>query len=170
MPVLASSAWGNDRKSKADQSPFRGFFDKVEDLPVGKKGDLAFVNRLLFVHDGTTWKPVITDAIPSRTIWIWSGSLADIPPGFVVCDGTNGTPDLRNRFVIGAGNNYSLHSTGGASSVSHSHGYSDPYSMGTIVNLTQGTEGRWFLKHHHKLRGSFSNLPPYINLAFIMKL
>jgi microcystin-dependent protein len=34
---------------------------------------------------------------------IWSGSVATIPAGFQLCDGTNGTPDLRSRFVYGAG-------------------------------------------------------------------
>jgi len=34
---------------------------------------------------------------------MWSGSLATIPSGWALCDGTNGTPDLRDRFVLGAG-------------------------------------------------------------------
>jgi hypothetical protein len=37
-------------------------------------------------------------------IRIHSGSLASIPTGWHLCDGTNGTPDLRDRFVVGAGN------------------------------------------------------------------
>lgn len=34
---------------------------------------------------------------------MWSGSIATIPDGFALCDGNNGTPDLRNRFIVGAG-------------------------------------------------------------------
>lgn len=34
---------------------------------------------------------------------IWSGSVASIPAGWQLCDGTSGTPDLRSRFVYGAG-------------------------------------------------------------------
>jgi hypothetical protein len=57
-------------------------------------------------------------------IVIWSGSTLDIPSGFQLCDGTNGTPDLRNKFIIGAGNNFSVNSTGGSANVTlpeHGH-------------------------------------------------
>ena len=40
--------------------------------------------------------------IPSGFIGIWSGSVANIPTGWYLCDGNNNTPDLRNRFVVGA--------------------------------------------------------------------
>ena len=40
--------------------------------------------------------------VPSGFIGMWSGTIATIPSGWVLCDGTNSTPDLRNRFVIGA--------------------------------------------------------------------
>jgi len=40
--------------------------------------------------------------MPAGVIVMWSGSIATIPGGFFLCDGTNGTPDLRNRFIIGA--------------------------------------------------------------------
>ena len=41
--------------------------------------------------------------VPSGTICIWHGSVASIPSGWVLCNGSNGTPDLRNRFVWGGG-------------------------------------------------------------------
>ena len=34
---------------------------------------------------------------------MWSGNILNIPEGFLICDGTNGTPDLRDRFLIGTG-------------------------------------------------------------------
>lgn len=40
--------------------------------------------------------------VPSGFIGMWSGTIVTIPSGWVLCDGTNSTPDLRNRFVIGA--------------------------------------------------------------------
>lgn len=40
--------------------------------------------------------------IPSGVITMWSGSIASIPAGWALCDGANGTPDLRNRFIVGA--------------------------------------------------------------------
>ena len=47
-------------------------------------------------------------------ILLWSGSTGSIPSGFVLCNGSNSTPDLRDRFVVGAGNTYSVGATGGS--------------------------------------------------------
>ncbi len=45
---------------------------------------------------------VLANAIPTGLISMWSGTIATIPSGWVLCNGSNGTPDLRNRFIIGA--------------------------------------------------------------------
>jgi microcystin-dependent protein len=45
---------------------------------------------------------------------MWSGSIATIPTGWVLCNGSNSTPDLRNRFIVGAGSTYSVDATGGS--------------------------------------------------------
>lgn len=42
------------------------------------------------------------ESLPIGSIVIWSGTVASIPTGWQLCDGTNGTPDLRDRFVVGA--------------------------------------------------------------------
>jgi len=42
---------------------------------------------------------------PSGGIVMWSGTIANIPTDWVLCDGTNGTPDLRARFIVGASDN-----------------------------------------------------------------
>jgi hypothetical protein len=47
-------------------------------------------------------------------IVIWSGSTLDIPQGWQLCDGTNNTPDLRNRFIVGAGDLYNVGDAGGS--------------------------------------------------------
>lgn len=44
----------------------------------------------------------VRDVIPTGVIVMWSGSIASIPAGWYLCDGNNGTPDLRNKFVIAA--------------------------------------------------------------------
>jgi microcystin-dependent protein len=44
----------------------------------------------------------VRDIIPSGVIVMWSGSVATIPTGWLLCDGANSTPDLRNSFIIGA--------------------------------------------------------------------
>ena len=50
-------------------------------------------------------------------IILWYGNTGNIPGGWVLCDGNNSTPDLRDRFVIGAGNNFSAGNTGGNNSL-----------------------------------------------------
>lgn len=57
-----------------------------------------------------------TTAVPTGAIIMWSGSIGSIPSGYVICDGSNGTPDLRDRFVIGSGSNYSVGNSGGFAS------------------------------------------------------
>ncbi len=52
-------------------------------------------------------------AVPAGGIIMWSGSIGAIPTGYVICNGSNGTPDLRDRFVVGAGNTYSVGNNGG---------------------------------------------------------
>ena len=69
----------------------------------------------------------LSSSFPSGGIIMWSGAENAIPTGWLLCNGSNSTPDLRNRFVVGAGtgSNYSVGDTGGsndATLVSHSHG------------------------------------------------
>jgi microcystin-dependent protein len=67
--------------------------------------------------------------IPAGMISLWYGSIGSVPTGWYLCDGSNGTPDLRDRFVIGAGSTYSVGATGGSTTQtlttnqmpSHSH-------------------------------------------------
>jgi hypothetical protein len=66
----------------------------------------------------------VRDIIPTGLISLWSGSIASIPSGWFLCDGSNGTPDLRNRFIVGAGSTYAVAATGGSADaivVSHNH-------------------------------------------------
>lgn len=56
-------------------------------------------------------------SVPQGSIIPWYGDKANIPDGFALCDGTKGTPDLRNRFFVGAGSNYALGDTGGEDQV-----------------------------------------------------
>lgn len=58
-----------------------------------------------------------TSLVPAGVIVMWSGSIASIPSGWFLCDGANGTPDLRSRFIVGAGSTYAVNDTGGADSV-----------------------------------------------------
>jgi len=72
------------------------------------------------------------EAFVTGMIILWYGNTGNIPTGFVLCNGQNNTPDLRDRFVVGAGSGYSPNNTGGSSSVtlstsqlpSHNHSVS----------------------------------------------
>ena len=57
------------------------------------------------------------EGVPAGIIAIWSGSVASIPSGWALCNGTSGTPDLRDRFIVGAGSSYAVAATGGANTV-----------------------------------------------------
>ena len=77
-------------------------------------------------------------SVPKGSIIPWYGDKANIPDGFALCDGTNGTPDLRNRFLVGAGDTYKLSDIGGENEVtleapqvgSHYHGVGS-YNFGS---------------------------------------
>ena len=83
-------------------------------------------------------------AFTSGMIMLWSGAIGSIPSGWYLCDGTNGTPNLTNRFIVGAGSTYSVGGTGGSADsivVSHTHTatVTDPghtHSIGTAIFST----------------------------------
>jgi hypothetical protein len=73
----------------------------------------------------TTAQAAITNyLIPAGAIIMWSGSVANIPYGWYLCNGGNGTPNLMDRMVIGAGSAYNVGAIGGSKDaivVSHTH-------------------------------------------------
>jgi len=114
-----------------------------------------------YIRDGGAWVDVGGSAggtIPVGGIIMWSGSIASIPTGWALCDGNNGTPNLTDRFVVGAGSNYSVSATGGNNSVtltvnempahshtgstsgagSHSHSINDPGHNHTVPTVRNG--------------------------------
>lgn len=58
-----------------------------------------------------------TNELPKGAVIMWHGNADDIPDGWMICDGQNDTPDLRDRFIVGAGNSYQLNDTGGENKV-----------------------------------------------------
>jgi hypothetical protein len=79
----------------------------------------------LLTSNGTTWTSAAAPtAFLTGMIILWSGSIASIPSGFALCDGTSGTPDLRDRFIVGAGSTYAVDATGGSADATlptHTH-------------------------------------------------
>ena len=127
-------------------------------------------------------------AVPSGCILIWSGAANAIPTGFVLCNGSNSTPDLRGKFVVGyhdGNGDYDVGDTGGAETVtlttaqipSHKHdtnidgqhvipgggGSSYPYGgAGTYAS-------RLFSMSNTGGGGAHENRPPFYALCYIMK-
>lgn len=80
-------------------------------------------------------------ALPPGCVALWSGAIVNIPDGWLLCDGTLGTPDFRDRFVVGAGNLYALNAVAGAVSVALTAPQLPPHShpvTGQAVNADAG--------------------------------
>lgn len=103
-----------------------------------------------FLTSNGTSPPTWTSGVPTGVIVMWSGSILTIPSGWLLCNGTSGTPDLRDRFVVGAGSSYVVGATGGSANatlVSHSHTFSGSGSgsgntgsaLGTHTHTYSGT-------------------------------
>ncbi|RBQ30683.1 hypothetical protein CRU92_10945 [Arcobacter sp. FW59] len=74
-------------------------------------------------------------SVPEGLISMWSGTIANIPSGWALCNGQNGTPDLRDRFIVGAGSSYNVGVTGGSKDsivVSHTHTQASHTHTGTV--------------------------------------
>lgn len=133
------------------------------------------------------------NSVPQGLISMWSGTIPNIPAGWVLCDGTNNTPNLKGRFVIGYDNTggtipvpsaATMGATGGEANVTlteaqmpaHTHTY-------TYTNIIQGSGGTTLPgglgqkeQYNNNVetgsKGSnaaHNNLPPYMVLAYIMK-
>lgn len=81
--------------------------------------------------------------IPVGGIIMWSGDVA--PAGWNLCDGTNGTPDLRDKFILGSGGSELVGGTGGSTAKTtssdneHSHGGTTAGHQLTIAEMPSHT-------------------------------
>ena len=131
-------------------------------------------------------------SVPSGGIILWSGAANAIPTGWYLCNGSNGTPDLRGRFVVGYSNTdglFDVNDTGGTKDatvlVQHSHELPkirlNPGNDSTIA-ITLGSGQSYQIGYSssamstnidtgNRSSGSATNanLPPYYALCYIMK-
>lgn len=116
--------------------------------------------------------PGDAESLPIGAIIMWSGTLASIPEGWQLCNGTNGTPDLRGRFVMGVLTGENPGGTGG--STTHTHTASMSASNSRIwIDDNSGGSDYWGApaSHTHTITvNTSSNLPPYFKIAYIMKM
>lgn len=145
------------------------------------------------------------ERIPVGATWhvgmilMWSGAADAVPTGWALCNGENGTPDLRDRFIVGAGNTYAVGATGGAAThthtastgahtltqaqmPAHAHTFqawrnvaSYVVAAGSHANIQTGTfststEGGGGSHSHTATVNEASSLPPFYALALIMKV
>jgi microcystin-dependent protein len=144
------------------------------------------VNQLLALQSG----------VPAGFIGLWSGAANAIPTGWLLCNGANGTPNLIDKFVLGAGTSApAVGATGGSKDaivVNHTHAVTDPGHAHTIP-LYNGISSGSFVKNTSLstqqgtqtpgtnsattgisiaatgAAGTNANLPPYYALCYIMK-
>jgi hypothetical protein len=96
-------------------------------------------NVTLYTYDNIAGIPSSASLVnvPSGAILVWSGAVSAVPAGYVLCNGTNGTPNLQDSFVVGSGNTFSVNATGGfvSSGVMTSAGTNTPlyYSLAYIM-------------------------------------
>ena len=145
------------------------------------------------------WRSFAEPEVPVGAIMMWSGAVASIPAYFRLCDGTQGTPDLRDRFVLGAGGARSPGAIGGSADaivVAHTHnaGVTDPGhshsfvaratvlsggtenppvdSTGSVLNYPTASShtGISVTNEITGQSGEGANIPPFVALAYIIRV
>lgn len=173
-PVITEGGTWSGETPSVDWSELtgvpEGFADNVDDDTVLGESEVgAYVESYLaatpiaLAEGSTVGGSSIAsgETVPSGGIIMWSGS--EVPEGWALCNGEDGTPDLRNRFIVGSGDTYAVGETGGSSTsltVSYGSmggspcgGWSDPPCASIVTGVSGG-----------------GGTPPYYGLAYIMKL
>lgn len=123
---------------------------------------IATTEYVKSVVNTTLLSPVSGFVIPSGVIVMWSGSITTIPAGWRLCDGTNGTPNLRDRFIVGAGSAYAVAATGGSANsavIAHSHTANSVFTGASLPTHTHTITDSGHVHsttdpgHFHDLRG-----------------
>jgi hypothetical protein len=86
--------------------------------------------------------------IPLGVITLWYGSIGSVPTGWYLCDGANGTPDLRDKFIVAAGSTYAVGATGGSANsvvVSHTHTATSTPTVTDPSHAHNATAGKFVL-------------------------
>lgn len=161
-PVTATSAELNDTKA------LRTDVKALQDGKVSKAGDTISGNlqvagaiNAAYVQQGGNV------LVPRGTVVMWAGGLSNIPAGWALCDGrvVDGlqTPDLRDRFIVGAGLNYAMGQAGGSvyatfnTSANGAHGH-------TAWTDAQGAHAHGGATAPHQL--TVDQIPPHDHQEF----
>ena len=152
--TTATKATTADKATTATTATTASNANKLQNLTAdtAKTGGASAANKIA-VYDANGKIPAA--ALPKIESFVkgmiidWYGASNKVPTGWHICDGTNGTPDLRNKFVIGAGGSYSLSATGGTTTQSvsialknippHRHDRGDMNITGTFIQAAHGS-------------------------------
>lgn len=105
-------------------------------------------------------------------VFEWSGAIVDIPETYQLCDGTNGTPDLRNNFIIGAGSTYAVGDIGGE--IANPHDFTSAVHFheidsGPDLNIASDFSIETTSDPATGTTDGASDLPLFYGLAYIMQ-
>ncbi|HEX2094722.1 MAG TPA: hypothetical protein VHG28_20125 [Longimicrobiaceae bacterium] len=104
-----------------------------------------FTGQTVAASETVGVSPDVFGVVPRGTIVMWSGSASDVPTGWSLCDGSPGTPDLVNRFILGAGTEQTdpaVNDQGGSSS--HSHNASADVTVLSAGAHNHGVPSHWY--------------------------
>lgn len=161
-----------------------------------RKGDALTITEMAALTTGKIWQGVanrpsevaMPSGVPSGVICMWHGLISNIPSGWVICDGNNGTPNLLGRFVEGVATAATNPGTTGGqtakTTAGHTHNLSYPSS--NIQDFSDmASQAAYHIKQHTQtgvytdkgLRIATSSRtdsiadirPLYYDIAFIMK-
>ena len=138
---------------------------------------MAIAEGFLYRSDET---PSTGGGIPAGGIIMWSGATNNIPSGWALCDGSNGTPNLQDKFLVGAGSGYAVGATGGsADAIVPNHTHPTSIDGGHVIPATAqttfsyggaGTYSSTIFSMSNTGGGqSHENRPPYYAVTYIIK-
>jgi hypothetical protein len=162
-----------------------GIYNGLRPLTINNISGLVTMSHGLTVSGAFTCNSI--NIIPTGIIVMWYGSVSNIPSGWYLCNGANGTPNLLDRFIVGAGNLYptggvnignEYNGTGGLKDValtvaelpSHSHTASDSGHTHIYQTYARNTgnnadSGRWISAKDNPLQIDLNTTTGYANIT-----